>query len=37
LGTPQNPEKEQYWMDQAAKNKDYKAIDILNETISVSL
>ena len=37
LGTPQNLEKEQYWMNEAAKNKDYKAIDILNEKITIDL
>ena len=36
LGTSVDLEKEKYWMDQAAAHNDYKAIDILNEKITMT-
>ena len=36
LGTTIDLEKEKYWMDQAANHNDYKAIDVLNEKITMN-
>ena len=36
LGTTIDLEKEKYWMNQAANHNDYKAIDVLNEKITMN-